>query len=358
MEVERFVYFRPRGTQRLAYGDGMRQNLRGSLLARLQVPFFVLAQALAIRRHARRGEVRYVNSHWLVPQGLSAAWARGAERGARGRFRHVLHVHAADVYLLERLPFGDRIARYVLDRADAVFADGSHVRDTLERLVGRPTGARLQPMGVRTDYFRYPVEADPVESRHPQGFLLFVGRFVEKKGVVFLLRAMPRVLREHPGIGLVLIGYGPLEGDLLDEVSSLGLEDSVDFVGRRPHAEVVRYLQACRAAIVPSIIDSYGETEGMPTVVVEVMAAGARVVASAVDGIPDVVRHEENGWLCREKDPEDLAEKILLALSDPTPSAVVRAGSATADLHDWSRVAQNYRDCFEGLTESHPGAAD
>jgi glycosyltransferase involved in cell wall biosynthesis len=104
--------------------------------------------------------------------------------------------------------------------------------------------------------------------------------------------------------------------------------------------------------VVPSIIDSHGEADGMPTVIVEAMATGTRVVASAVDGIPDVIRHGENGWLCREKDPEDLAEKILIALRDSTSSAVVRSALETAGRADWEAVATHYLRVFEQLTEA------
>ena len=102
----------------------MRENLRGNPLAALQVPFFLAAQTRAIRAAVVKRDIGIVNSHWLVPQGLAAAWARG-----RGRFYHVLHVHAADVFLLEKLPWGSAVARYVTARTDAIFADGSGVRD-------------------------------------------------------------------------------------------------------------------------------------------------------------------------------------------------------------------------------------
>jgi len=113
------------------------------------------------------------------------------------------------------------------------------------------------------------------------------------------------------------------------------------------YAEIVRHLHSCRAAVVPSIIDSHGETEGMPTVVVESLAAGVRVVGSAVDGIPDVIRHGENGWLCREKDPEDLARNIVLALESPEASPVLEEGMKTAAHHDWAEVASRYAATFE-----------
>lgn len=348
VDVERFTYFLPRRLQALAYGHGMRDNFRASWAAKLQPLTFLLAQALATRSLVRSKGVTAVNSHWLVPQGLSTALARGR----KDSFHHILSVHAADVYLLRKLPFGRALARFVLSRTDVIFADGSHVRDSLDELVGRPSGAKLQPNGVWVDVFRGHDDMEPVEHPFEDGYLLFFGRFAEKKGVSYLLAALPRVLERIPGLGLCLIGYGALEGQIREEVVRLGIGDKVRFLGRQPHREIVRYLKACRAAVVPSIIDQHGETEGMPTVVLEAMASGTRVIGTAVDGIPDVLHHRGNGWLCREKDAEDLAEKILMALEDPEADTVVKSALATADRFDWSRVAGRYLDTFRDLEGS------
>jgi glycosyltransferase involved in cell wall biosynthesis len=345
VDVHRFTYFLPRRLQILAYGHGMTENLRTRPLSWLQAPPYVLALALAARRLTASRKIEVVNSHWMIPQGLAVAMARG--RGAR--FRHVLSVHAADVYLLAKLPLGRALARYVLERCDAVFADGSHVAERLDHLLGYPAGAMIQPMGANRELFRTALPLDDGEVEFADGYLLFFGRFSEKKGIVYLLRALPRILERHGALGLVVIGYGALEEDLRAEAARLGISSKVLFAGRRPHAEIARYLRSCRLAVVPSIIDSNGDTEGMPTVVVEAMSAGVRVVASAVDGIPDVVRHGENGWLCREKDPEDLAEKILDALEDPPGSPVEQAVAETAERFSWPRVAQRYQQTFERL---------
>ncbi len=225
----------------------------------------------------------------------------------------------------------------------------------MNELLGYDCGAVLQPMGVHNAAFGRPETGSDVATdlakAFPAGFALFVGRLVEKKGIIFLIQAMRRVTREFPGFGLVVIGTGPEESRLRSEVERLGLGESIRFVGHQPHAEVVRYLHECRLAVVPSIIDSRGETEGMPTVVVEAMAAGARVVASAVAGIPDVIRHSHNGWLCRQQDPDDLAEKMMSALRSRDAPAVIQAALATASDYDWRQVAQNYADCLSRSTQ-------
>jgi glycosyltransferase involved in cell wall biosynthesis len=358
VDVRRFTYFRPRRLQRLALGQGMRDNLRASWLARVQVPAYLAKQAFETRRLIRRGGFDLVFAHWIVPQGLTAAWAVGRTR----RVPLVLHVHGGDAYLLKEIPQGRAIARYIVSRSDAVFSSGSGIRDSLDEVLGSSSEAVIQPMGVHAAAFKRPVieDAGPdeevvISTRFPNGFVLFVGRMIEIKGAKYLIRAMPEVLRHRPGSGLVLIGDGPARQSIEAEVDRLDVGNSVAFLGRRPHSEVVRYLHRCRAAVVPSIVDDGGRTEGMPTTVIEAMAAGCPVVGTSVGGIPDIVRHGENGWLCRDRDPEDLAEKILTALDDTSDSNVLEAARVTANDHDWRKVAERYADCFADLVARRSG---
>jgi glycosyltransferase involved in cell wall biosynthesis len=258
---------------------------------------------------------------------------------------HVLSVHAGDVYLLSRAPFGRAVARHVASRSDGILADGSHVRETLDDLLGAASGAIVQPMGVGLDQFGLGLEA-PVDRSSLGDDLVFVGRLVEKKGLAYLLRALPRVLERRPRAHLVVVGDGPLLPELREEAGRLQLQAAVSFLGRRSQREVAEHLRRCRIAVVPSIVDRNGETDGMPTVVVEAMAAGARVVATAVDGIPDLVRHRENGWLCSQRDEAALATAILEALEEPDAGLILSEARATAEAHSWPNVAARYLAAF------------
>jgi glycosyltransferase involved in cell wall biosynthesis len=334
VDVHRFRYFWPRRWQRLAYGEGMPDNLRRSWLARLQSPLFVLAAARATRALVRREGIDVVNSHWIVPQGLATALARGRS----AHFRHVVTLHGGDSYLLRALPFGRQLARYIVERADAVVTVSSNVRDNLDAVLGRPSGAQVQPVGVHVERFRAPAARIP--SPFAGGYLLFVGRLVPVKGVDVLLRALPRVRVHHPGLGLVIVGSGVLEGSLRELAGALGVADAVEFAGRRTHEEIAGYLQGCRAAVVPSIVEADGRAEGMPSVVLEALAAGARVVASESGGIPDTIRDGENGWLAPPGDPQALAARLLAALEEPAGSPLLLRARRSADALDWSRVAE------------------
>jgi glycosyltransferase involved in cell wall biosynthesis len=351
VDVHRFTYFLPRRWQALAYGDGIAANLR-SPRAWLQPLPFLAAQVAAVRTLAERLRIDAVSSHWILPQGLAAAIARGA----RHRFAHVATLHGGDAFLLRRLPFARRVAGFLWRRSDALLPVSSGLRDAFDAALGRPSGAVVQPMGVSLARFGA-ADAEPLAAPFAGGFVVCAARLVALKGVEQLLRAMPRVLAVHPDTGLCILGAGPREADLRAEAARLGIAARVRFAGRVSQAEVARHLRACRAAVVPSVTGAGGRAEGMPTVVAEALAAGAPLVATATGGIPDVVRHGENGWLCRERDPDDLAEKILLALADRSPERARRARESAAAL-DWDRVAACYLEVMRRAHAQPPRAGD
>lgn len=329
--IERFRYLWPESLERLTVGGVVATNLR-SRVTYLLVPFLLIAGTFRTIRTIRRSGCVAVNVHWLIPMGLCAAVA-----SAVTRIPLVVHVHAGDVYFLRRVPFGRRLARFVVRRADWIFADGSHVRDTLDALIGRPSNATLRPMGVWIDLFR-PHREPPVRTPNS---IVFVGRLVEKKGVSVLLDAVSHLVEEFPDLTLDIIGSGPLDRPLRSRVEELGLQDVVSFRGSLSHDDVVGFLHRALIGCVPSVIDRNGETEGMPTVVIEAMASGLRVVGSDVDGIPDVLTDDDNGWLAEPADSRDLASKLRAALLE-TGDAITARARHEAEKHDWSEVADEY----------------
>jgi glycosyltransferase involved in cell wall biosynthesis len=342
VDVHRFTYFLPARRQALAYGAGIPDNLARSPWLAAQLPSFLACQTAATSRLVRRLGIDVVSSHWILPQGLSSALARASGSA----FRHVLTLHGGDAYALARLPLGAALARFILARTDAVFAASSNVKRVLDDLLGGDSGAVVQPVGVHVRAFAEAAGGPAPGPSFAQGHLLYVGRLVPIKGVSVLLRAFARLAPAQPGLGLVIVGDGPEAPALRAQAEALGIGRAVAFRGAQPHAEIARLLRACRAAVVPSVVAAGGRTEGMPAVVLEALAAGARLVATAVGGIPDVVRDGESGWLCRPGDELDLAAKIETALAAANAAEVAQRARATALRFDWAAVAARYREAF------------
>ncbi len=166
------------------------------------------------------------------------------------------------------------------------------------------------PIGVDVDLFDER-EQQPTASR-----VLFVGRMVEKKGVTYLLRAMAKVARLHPEAHLVLIGNGPLMPELIEEAAALDLRN-VTFTGARDPESVRREMGLASMLVAPSVTAASGDSEGLPMVVCEAQAMGVPVVGTHHAGIPEIIRHGQNGLLVPERSVDQLARSISTLLSRP-----------------------------------------
>lgn len=157
-------------------------------------------------------------------------------------------------------------------------------------------------------------QSEPLKlSRKP--IVLFVGRFSEKKGCEYLIRAMAQVQASFDEIELVLIGDGELKTEL--EILAAKFLRRYQFLGFQPQSVVKNWMDRSMLLVVPSVTAANGDSEGLPTVVVEAQAMGLPVVASNHAGIPQAVIHGETGFLTAERDIAGLAESILRLLGDP-----------------------------------------
>jgi glycosyltransferase involved in cell wall biosynthesis len=144
---------------------------------------------------------------------------------------------------------------------------------------------------------------------HDARLLISIGRLTEQKGYRFLLEAMHHVKRKRHDVHLVLIGTGPLEIELRRLASKLNLGASVHFAGRR--LDVEHLLPHFDLFISSSL------WEGLPTVILEAMAAKVPVIGTAVSGTSELIEHGRTGLLIPPGDPKQLAEAILYMLDHP-----------------------------------------
>ena len=177
-----------------------------------------------------------------------------------------------------------------------------------------------------------PTRQAPVALRNSLDFsegdrvLLAVGRLEAQKGHRVLLDAMPFVRRRFPAVRLVCVGDGALRGELEAQAAALGILESVRFVGYR--SDIPDWLALADAVVLPSFF------EGLPLIAIEVLAAGRPMVATAVDGTPEVVIDGKTGLSVPPGDPGLLAEALCRLLSDPgLGRALSRAGRTWVEEH-------------------------
>jgi glycosyltransferase involved in cell wall biosynthesis len=238
---------------------------------------------------------------------------------------------------------------------DRVFTSSRFIAESLDEAGEIKSGAVRVGPGVRASNFARQMSRGDAKTKldYDVGMplLLFVGRMVEKKGITYLIDAMPSAVASFPDVRLVLVGGGPLQEETAAKTRAAGLEKNVVFAGYKSHDELKEYLWAADYLVVPSVVDASGETEGMPTVILEAFAAGCPAVGSRVDGIPELITEGETGFLCETRDAGSLADALVRALSaDPGPLG--ENAAEVAKRYDFSVVAEIY---YEAVTKGDGG---
>lgn len=185
------------------------------------------------------------------------------------------------------------------------------------------------PNGVDAELFcpgdRAAARAELGHAGDARRWLLYVGRLEPAKGVLDLLEAFSLLARRRSDVRLALVGDGSARAAITRQAGSLG--DRLLVAGPRPHAEVPRWMAACDALVLPSW------AEGTPNVVLEALASGRRVVATAVGGTPDLVTGSALGELVPAREVGQLADALGRAADwSYRPEDVAReAGRASWD---------------------------
>lgn len=151
--------------------------------------------------------------------------------------------------------------------------------------------------------------------------LVCVGRLCPQKGQLLLVEAVARLARRGIGCELVLAGDGEMRGDIEAAIRHHGLEEKIRITGWIGSEAVRREILASRALVLPSF------AEGLPVVLMEALALYRPVVATAIAGIPELVRPGENGWLIPAGSLDDLEEALASCLQAP-PEVLMGMGEA------------------------------
>jgi len=189
-------------------------------------------------------------------------------------------------------------------------AEGNHAKKTLVDLGCPVEKAHRLRIGIRIENYRF--EPRIMKKGHPLK-ILFCGRFVPKKGLLLLIEAISKNIKENLNIELNIIGYGPQEDDAKRLIKTLDIKNNINFLGALKHKDFINECYKNHIFIAPSQKDKLtNETEGgAPTVLLEAQATGMPVVASRHADIPNIVEDNKSGVLFDEGSLDSLFDAIL-----------------------------------------------
>lgn len=338
VQVRRFRYA-PRRLQTLVNDGGIVANLRRSRWKWLLVPGFVLAQYVEARRVLKYERVDVIHAHWLIPQGL-LAWRLGKHY----RVPFVVTSHGGDLYGL-RMPALVRLKRRVAAASAAMSVVSAAMLGEAENQGVHASRTTVLPMGVDLTQ-RFSPDAS---IRREDDRLLFVGRLVPKKGLCYLLEAMPGVVACRPQVHLTIAGFGPEGPALRRRAEELGLSGHVTFLGATVQSDLPGLYRQAALFVAPFVKDASGDQEGLPVALMEAVGCGCPVLAGRVAGIHELLGDGADDVIVEPRDTGQLAARILAELAQPE-QARMRAERRRLSLGrkvDWQIIADRYAELIE-----------
>lgn len=252
--------------------------------------------------------------------------------------------HAREIYV-DAFLLRERIG-------EAVFAATctEYNRRYLADLVGPTVAPRVLRLYHGLDLKTYldgPERAPSAE----RPLLLAVAQLAERKGLRYLVEACRILADRGRAFECEIIGDGPLRGELERQVRELGLEDRVRLTGPLPYPDVVARYPRAAAFVLPCIVTSEGDRDGIPNVILEAMAAAVPVVSTPVSGIPEVLRDDETGLVVPERDAPAIVDAVERLLDDPALGTRLGAAarSFVSSEFDLTRNIDRLVDRFAGV---------
>ena len=345
INIYRYSYFISK-YERLSYNGGILANLERNKFNYILVPFFLFAQAFATWRRLSDKEYDLIHAHWLIPQGFIAVFI------SRYLFKKGPKVlctsHGGDLFAFQSY-FFNKIKKWILSYSDGVTVVSEYMRKICLQMTNIEEKIYVCSMGV--DLFD---SFSPVKGiKRDSNTILFVGRLVEKKGVSVLLDAIEIIIFRFPRLKLIIIGDGPDRTNLESQCRKLKIEHAVKFFGALSHNQLPEMYSLASITVMPSIIDSRNDQEGLGLVAIEAMGCECAVIASSLPAVDDIFENGVNGVLVRYGDSFELANAIDLLLSDADKRAqlALNGRKSVIEKFDWKTIQSRYGEIVQSIVD-------
>ena len=306
---------------------------------------YSLSLAVKIREVAEQYRLDLVHVHYAIPHAASAFLAK--EMLKPQRLPTMTTLHGTDITLVGIMPSYYEITRFSIEKSDAVTAVSEFLRRETVREFRIERPIEVIHNFVDTELFRPKASCAARSRLSPNGekVLMHISNFRKVKNLPVLLQVFNEVQKHIPA-RLALVGDGPERESVERQAEDMGIIERVDFLGDQEF--VAELLPAADVFLLPSQHESFG------LAALEAMSCGVPVVGSRIGGLPEVIIHEETGYLC---DPNDVAcmSAIVLGLlrDEDLRLKIGRAARARAEQEfNRDKVVARYVDAYQRLVSA------
>jgi glycosyltransferase involved in cell wall biosynthesis len=347
VKVHHFHYARRKHWHVMGYAQAMHSDQKLKIGAYILATFYFTAALFKLYQLEREHSFDLIHVHWAIPNGPVAL-----PFASKYKLPIVVSLHGSDIFTALNNSFLGFLTRLVFRSAKAITACSTDLREGAIRLGADSDKTHLVPWGA--DPYIFKTQISDADLREKWSIplevpvILSLGRLVKKKGIHYLVEALPQILTVCPKTILLIAGSGPEDQNLMNLANELRIQESVRFLGDVPWQEVPELFSISDLFVVPSIHDERGNLDGLPTTILEAMAARCPVVATSVAGIPLVIQHEVTGLLVPEKDPFTLAHAVIRVIKDKNLAQRITstAREMVVTNYNWMEVAKKFDSLY------------
>ncbi len=327
VHVHKFNYFYPKRFQKLAGRSGMIDNIKEGIFVKFQFISFIIFNVINSCRKLNKMDIVHVQ--WPIPNGLGALFLKKFYK-----VPYINTIHGEEVYLSKRYRTVFIIKSLVNNSSKTITNSSATLQACLDVGINRKK-LDIIPFGVDTNFYK-PLNVDKNKEIFQ---ILSVGYLIERKGFMYLISSIKEVLKEYENVRLKIVGSGPQEQEIKDHVTRLKLEKHVEISGNISDDELLKMYNFSDLFVLPSIIDSQGNTEGLGVVLLEAMACKLPVIGSNIGGIPDIIQDGETGLLVPQKGVKKLSESIVKLIENESLRNYL-------SIKGYNMVQENFRSSF------------
>jgi len=300
----------------------------------LDAAFYSLSLRHFAEDFIRVNKIDILDFHWVYPDGIAGIdWARKSGK------KIIVTVRGNEaIHYYEKTRVREIIKEQLSSFHHIITVSNDLKNKVINSYSVQPDKVTVIPNGIDSTKF-YPIEKSAAKAYchldDNKRIILTVSRLSSEKGLEFLIQAVSKI--KSTDVMLIIIGDGPLKGKLTNMVKSLGLAESVRFMGNIGHSDIIKWYNSADIFCLPSL------WEGCPNVVIEALACGIPVVATNVGGIPDLVPGDQAGCLVPPGNIEALASAIDKSLNAHLDRRLIAdCGSSNS----WINVAEKVIEVY------------
>ena len=292
----------------------------------------------------RKLNIKLIHAHF-GPQGFySVNWFE------KTSIPVVTNFYGYDVSELPRDPMWAKRLKILFQKGRLFLVEGNFMRSKLIEIGCPADKVQIQRIAIPLDKLSFRKRLP--KQKDEKVIFLFCGRFVEKKGLVYVIEAFAQIAKTNPHFEFRIIGTGPLQQHIENCISQFNLNENIKLLGFLNYQEYLKEMSLADIFIHPSVTSESGDSEGgAPTVILEAQAMGLPVVSTTHADIPNIVKPQKSALLSRERDLPSLVSNILSVLENQDQwAAMGEAGRAFVEqYHDIKKEVVSLEQKYSAL---------